>query len=134
MRKKTEFQDFIMMLCYNTTSCLQHKALLNLSICLYTSLMKKPQITEDLCTAAAAGQTNIISGLVEEPCFLKLKEEEQEKSLLQLSQAETDDDRQPAKELLVFRFLRTRWTFFLMSFRTKGLSELTACLWRFYLF
>ncbi len=38
-------------------------------------------------------------GLVEEPCFLKLKEEDQEKGLLQLSQSETDDDRQLAKEL-----------------------------------
>jgi hypothetical protein len=33
-----------------------------------------------------------------------LKEKDQEKALLQLSQAETDDDGQLAKEPLVFRF------------------------------
>ncbi|ROI70170.1 hypothetical protein DPX16_0521, partial [Anabarilius grahami] len=43
-------------------------------------------------------------GSVEEPCFLILKEEAQEQALLQLSQAETDDDTQLAKEPLVFCF------------------------------
>ncbi|XDV11355.1 hypothetical protein PO909_000318, partial [Leuciscus waleckii] len=44
------------------------------------------------------------TGLVEESCFLKLKEKDQEKSLLQLPQAQTDDDRELAKEPLVFHF------------------------------
>ncbi|ROL41325.1 hypothetical protein DPX16_0354 [Anabarilius grahami] len=61
----------------------------------------EPWIIGDVC---AAQQPNILTGLVEEPCFLILKEEDQEQALLQLSQAETDDDTQLAKEPLVFHF------------------------------
>ncbi len=51
------------------------------------------------CSRMALQQPKVFKGLVEEPCFLKLKEKDQEKGLLQLSQSETDDDRQLAKEL-----------------------------------
>ncbi len=70
---------------------------------MYTSLKKKPQITEGPClhySRMALQQPKVFKGLVEEPCFLKLKEEDQEKDLL-LSQSETDD-RQLAKELFLF--------------------------------
>ncbi len=69
---------------------------------MYTSLKKKPQITEGpclYCSRMALQQPKVFKDLVEEPCFLKLKEEDQEKCLLLLSQSETDDDRQLAKEL-----------------------------------
>ncbi len=51
---------------------------------LYTSLKKKPQITECPClhcSRIALQQAKVFKGLVEEPCFLKLKEQDQEKGL-----------------------------------------------------
>ncbi|XDV25414.1 hypothetical protein PO909_029335, partial [Leuciscus waleckii] len=67
---------------------------------------KEPQIVKDLWTAVGWLRKNCHSfrGFVEEPRYLKLKKEEQEKALLKLDQVEMRDELELAKEPFMFRF------------------------------
>ncbi|CAM4572550.1 unnamed protein product [Leuciscus chuanchicus] len=67
---------------------------------------KEAQIVKDLRSAVGWLRKNCHSfrGFVEEPRYLKLKKEEQEKALLKLDQADMRDNLELAKEPFMFRF------------------------------
>nr|XP_055062838.1 structural maintenance of chromosomes protein 5-like [Misgurnus anguillicaudatus] len=67
---------------------------------------EEPQIVKDLLTAVGWLQENghAFRGFAQEPWYLSLNKEDQEKALLQLDRAEKNDDRQLAKEPFMFCF------------------------------
>ncbi|XP_067236910.1 structural maintenance of chromosomes protein 5-like [Chanodichthys erythropterus] len=67
---------------------------------------KEPQIVKDLVTAVGWLRENChaFRGRVEEPWYLTLNKEDQEKALLQLDQAKKNGDIELAKEPFMFRF------------------------------
>ncbi|ROL55348.1 Structural maintenance of chromosomes protein 5 [Anabarilius grahami] len=97
---------------------------------------KEPQIVKDLLAAVGwlRENCNALRGRVEEPWYLTLNKEDPEKALLQLDQAEKDEDRELAKEPFMFRLFPEDMDVFIRECRDKRLLRINSMFMEFDLF